>query len=197
MKRFPLTHAILSFPLMAGCNYGTMTEKSYDLKAGTSQTIHYSKYYEATGFLVPKTVGVHLVVDLEKRQVPGLYGIRESLGLLTGDDTVSSGVFTIYIFNLTDQPQVIEIRDALHAGKTFMSAPETVSLDPRERKKKAALGTTDISTYVKSLRVDVSVLYKDEIHKQTFDAKRQTEEDLKRKYGPGGTGPDFPWVNPR
>jgi hypothetical protein len=196
MKRLA-TITMLSLSLAAACNYGTMTETSYDAKAGTSRTTSYSKYYEATGFLVPETIGLHLVVDLEKKQVPGVYGIKESLGLLTGDDAVGSGVFTIYIFNLTDRPQVIEIRDALHDGKTFMSGRQTVSLEPRERKKKAALGTTEVSTYAKILRVDISVTYRDEIYKQRLEAKRQTEDDLKRKYGSGGTGPDFPWVDRR
>jgi hypothetical protein len=180
----------------AACSRATMVETRRDSRTGETTTRHFSMYFEAAAEIVPATAGAHLIVDLEKREVPILYDLQLALGLLGPGDLEARGLFTMYLFNLTDRPQEIEITSASRRGKPVLAAPVTVSLVPREWKRQVVLGRTVIGSYDTREELDLTVTVAGQTHTTRLVAERQTFVALKRKYGPGGSGPDLPWLKP-
>ncbi|MBI2527398.1 MAG: hypothetical protein HYV93_15600 [Candidatus Rokubacteria bacterium] len=179
------------------CSRATMVETRWDGRTGQTTTRRFSMYFEAAAEIVPGTVGAHLIVDLEKREVPILYDLQQALGLLGPGDLEAGGLFTMYLFNLTDRPQEVEITSATRWGRPVLAAPVTVALVPRDWKRRVVLGRTVIGSYDTREELDLTVTVAGRRYTTRLVAERQTFDALERKYGRGGTGPDLPWLKPR
>jgi|GEM_PF-7083611 hypothetical protein len=59
-----------------------MTVRTYDGATGKSETTQYSKYYDAGDWIIEGKLGMSVVVDHEKKNIPVLHGLQRSIGAL-------------------------------------------------------------------------------------------------------------------
>src|SRR3954469_17501592 len=88
---------------LAGCNSGTMVVDS-----PSGRTI-YSKYYDAGDWIIPHHLGMSVVVDHEKTEVPVVHGLQQSIGALGPGDSFASGKVTVYLWNRDHEPHRVKI----------------------------------------------------------------------------------------
>jgi hypothetical protein len=189
-KYFPLTFCLI---LLAGCNAGSMVHDRYDPKTGQLSRTVYSKYYDAGDWIIPHHLGMSVVVDHEKTEIPVVHGIQQSIGALGPGDSYANGKITIYIWNRD--------REA-HRVKIVRVSSRDVTLEPKEKifvgiegeRTGGEVGNMQIFNYGTQipLKVEYEVGGKPGVLELKLD--RRTVEDMKKYFGPDGI-PPYPWYH--
>lgn len=143
--------ALIVFAL-AGCT-ASMRVTRYDQKTGSASTITYAPYFQTRTILVPEKIGIDLIVDLEKKVIPGLYQLQQSLGALGPGDMNATGLFTAYIHNLTNEPLQLSITAMTHKRQPVPGTPAVITLRP-DTYEKVVLGRVGIFSYATDLAVE-------------------------------------------
>jgi hypothetical protein len=190
MKTFGYLLAMSVF-MLAGCNYGSMSQYSYDAEKGKYTTKLYSKYYDAGVWLIPKHLGMSVVVDHEKTEVPILHGVQASLGALTPSDLSANGKVTIYIWNMDTAPHNVKIVRVTSRSESFSVGDKVINAIPKNRSG-GAVGNIGISNY--GTDIPIKVEYELNGKRGTAELKllRRTFDELKLYFGPRGK-PPYPW----
>jgi len=139
--------------IAVGCT-PVMQVTQFDSKTGSATTTTYAPYFNTRTMLVPDRVGIDLVVDLEKKVVPGVYQVQRSLGALGPGDSDAMGLFTAYVHNLTTAPQTLTISAMSHEHQNAIAAPAIVELKP-DSYEKVVLGRVCIFSYATELKVQI------------------------------------------
>jgi hypothetical protein len=154
-----------------------MVVTTVDEQTGETIVLTYPPSFDTRTILVKDRIGIDLMVDLEKRQIPGLHQLLQSIGGLGPDDLKATGIFTAYIHNLTLEPQRLAISSMTHQGKKLPAVPLTVTLDPDEIER-VDLGRVDISNYAMELKVELAYSSGVETGSRLLTARRYTQEEI-------------------
>jgi hypothetical protein len=180
--------------LIAGCSTTRMRETKYDAGTGQVSVKNYSGYFESRSIFIPDLVGVHLVVDVEKRTIPIGHQLAQAVGALGPGDTEATGLFTAYIHNMTAAPQIFTFTSMLSEQAPLPAVPVTVSL-PADSYQKVVLGRVPIFSYAKALMVEVKYEMGNQHFTKQLIAQRKTQEELdaeaKRWKGKKKNVPEF------
>ncbi len=107
-----------------------MASTKYD-ETGQPVTVVYSDIYEARKLLVPNRFGVALLVR-DKKIVNAWYGIKQTLGWLGPDDSESPAECLIAVFNRSDKPIKVTLREAQLNNRDILRSPERWNLSGME-----------------------------------------------------------------
>lgn len=183
---------VVCFLVLAGCSPGTMSVYSYD--AATRQSSHklYSKYYDAGAWLLPKHLGLSVVVDHEKTYIPIVSGVQQSLGALGPGDTVANGAVTIYLWNFDAKPRPVKIVRISAPLQALIPNDKIINALPKQ-KTGAKVGDIQISNY--GTEIPVKVKYELNGQEGNIELKllRRTDQELREYFGASGRKPPYPW----
>lgn len=177
--------------MFSGCSSTYMSVDSYNVVTGQSTHKVYTKYYDAGAWLVPKHLGMVVVVDHEKTRIPILYGAQQSLGALGPSDCEAMGKFTIYIWNFDKIGFDVKILRITSGAETISLNNAFINAYP-ETKTGAEAGRLKIFDSATELPVRVEYELHGKRSKIDFVLPRRTEEELKLYFSPGGI-PPYPW----
>lgn len=193
MKKSALGALSVAFGLfLTGCSGGTMSEDSYDARTGVATHKLYSKYYDAGTWLVPKQLGISVVVDHEKTYVPVLSGLQQSLGLLGPGGLSADGKVTVYLWNFDQGTIPVRfVRVVAWRSPQPLEAKTIVALP--KQKTGGVLGTIQISNY--GTEIPIKVECEVSRTRKTVELKlvRRTFQELNGYFKPGGAKPPYPW----
>lgn len=120
-------------------------------------------YFETRTLLAPGKVGLHLVVDLKNKRSAGWD---------------STGLFTAYVHNLTNEPLTLNISAMAHQRQPVPGAPVTIVLRP-DTYEKVVLGTTGISRDATELEVEITYRVDAEVVTRTLVSRRLSQNEIK------------------
>lgn len=170
-----LAAALIIFAL-SGCT-PSMQVTRYDPKTGGASTVTYAPYFATRTILVPEKIGIDLVVDLEKRVVPGLYQLQQSLGALGPGDMNATGLFTAYVHNLTNEPLQLNVTAMTHKRQLVPGTPVVITLRP-DTYEKVVLGRVGISSYATDLTIEFAYSAGTVTTARTLTARRLTQAGI-------------------
>jgi hypothetical protein len=165
--------------LVAGCST-SMQETRYDSKTGVTSTTKYAPYFQTRTLLVSDKIGLDLIVDVEKKVMPGLYQLQQSLGALGPGDLNATGLFTAYVTNLTNEPLSLNVSAMTHQRQSVPGLPVVVNLMPNAYKK-IVLGRIGVFSYATKLEVEIVYCAGSETVTRTLKLRRLTPEDIERE----------------
>jgi hypothetical protein len=162
-----------------------------DARTGVSTRKVYTKYYDAGAWLVPKHLGMSVVVDHEKTRIPIAYGVQRSLGALGPSDSYANGKVTIYLWNFDDQPHAVKIHGVSSGRKAFTPTRQIINAIPQQKTAEVA-GNFEI--FNSGTSIPLKIDYELNGKRATIELKlaRRTEEELLKYFGPNGN-PPYPW----
>lgn len=166
--------------LLVGCA-STMQVTQFDPKTKTTTMTKYAPYFGTRTILVPDRVGLDLVVDLEKKVIPGLYQLQQSVGALGPSDLDATGLFTAYIWNLSSEPQTLNIVSLTSQRQIVPGVPTLVQLKP-DSYEKVVLGRIGIFNYATALKLEISYSAGAEQINRTLNARRLTQPEIDQSY---------------
>ena len=149
----------------------------YDSKTGVTSVSMYAPYFQTRTLLVPDKIGLDLIVDLEKKVIPGLHQLQQSLGALGPGDLDATGLFTAYVSNLTDEPLSVDISAMTHQSQLVPGLPAVVNLKPNGYEK-IVLGRVGIFSYATNLEVPITYSVGSDSIRRTLKLRRLTPEDI-------------------
>jgi len=171
------------------CSYGTMRETTYDSK-GKATTQNYSKYYSVGVWFVEGKLGLQVVVDHEKREVPGVYGTKQALGLLGPDDLEAVGLYTLYLWNIDQEPHEIVFTRIVGDREPLNDLVNVKQVASPSHRQKVVAGRGPISNYGKEIALALEAIVDGTPVTVKAVARRQTYEELKA-HNEGKV--DWPW----
>ena len=166
-------------PLAASCST-SMQETRYDSKTGVTSVTKYAPYFQTRTLLVSDKIGLDLIVDLEKKVIPGLYQLQQSLGALGPGDLNATGLFTAYVTNLTNEPLSLNISAMTHQRQSVPGLPVVINLRPNAYEK-IVLGRIGIFSYATKLEVEIVYDAGSESVTRTLKLRRLTPEDIEHE----------------
>jgi hypothetical protein len=140
----------------------------------------YAPYFQTRTLLVPDKIGLDLIVDLEKKVIPDLYQLQQSLGALGPGDLNATGLFTAYVSNLTDEPLSLNISAMTHQHQSVPGLPTVVNLKENAYEK-IVLGRVGIFSYATNLEVEVAYSVGSDSVRRTLKLRRLTTEDIENE----------------
>jgi hypothetical protein len=152
-----------------------------DPKSHTTTVKAYAPYFGTRTILLPDRVGLDLVVDLEKKMIPGLYQLQQSLGALGPGDVDATGLFTAYVWNMSSEPQVLNLSTIATGGQMLPGVPIVVRLKP-DSYEKIVLGRVGIFNYATELKVQISYSSDGAPIERTLHARRLTQAEIEQSY---------------
>lgn len=157
-----------------------MQETRYDSKTGVTSVTKYAPYFQTRTLLVSDKIGLDLIVDLEKKVIPGLYQLQQSLGALGPGDLNATGLFTAYVTNLTNEPLSLNISAMTHQRQSVPGLPVVINLRPNAYEK-IVLGRIGIFSYATKLEVEIVYDAGSESVTRTLKLRRLTPEDIEHE----------------
>ena len=182
--------AILLLTLV-GCSSTTMTVDSFDGHTGQATHKVYSKYYDAGAWIVPKHLGMSIVVDHEKTRIPIVAGVQQSLGALGPNDSYANGKVTIYLWNFDSKAHQVKILRITSTGQSFTPHRQVFNALP---KQKTADAVGNLRIFDSGTSIPIEVQYELDGKRATIELKvvRRTDDELFRYFGPNAN-PPYPW----
>ncbi len=178
---------------LTGCSSTTMVETTYDSKTGKTTKNVYSKFYDTGVWLVPNQLGMQIVADHVKSEIPVLYGVKKSLGALGSDDLVAKGKITFYFYNFTKDTKSIEINEISNGVSAIeYYSNNKIVLLPKSRQQWDAC-TLDINNYGKVIELKAVYALEGKKVADNYQLQRRTDTQLEEYFGPNGK-PPYPWV---
>lgn len=177
--------------LMTGCNYGTMTVSSYDGITGKSSTTVYSKYYDNGVWLLKDKLGIVVVVDHEKKQIPIAHGMVQSMGALGPGDSFASGKVSIALWNFDSAPHQVKFKRLLARGGELDFQNQVITAVPHEQTE-TEVGVIPIFNYGKSVQITLEVEVSGKPRRIELELPRRTQQQLEQFFSPGSVRP-YPW----
>ncbi|MDB6005688.1 MAG: hypothetical protein JWR15_2675 [Prosthecobacter sp.] len=177
--------------LLAGCNYGTMTVGSYEGITGKTSTTVYSKYYDNGVWLLKDKLGIVVMVDHEKKQIPIAHGLAQSIGALGPGDSLASGKVSIALWNFDSMPQPVKFKRLLASGGELDFENQVITATPHEQTE-TEVGVIPISNYGKSIHITLEVEVAGKPRRIELDLPRRTQQQLDQFFSTGSVRP-YPW----
>jgi hypothetical protein len=170
-----------------------MTVNTYDGTTGKSETKQYSKYYDAGGWIITNKLGMSIVVDHEKKSIPIVHGLQQSLGALGPSDLEASGKVTVYVWNFTDNKCSIVLTKITSRNNDIDFSFPAQAIEPQDRPG-FEVGQIPISNY--GLQIPITIYYQIDGTPGflSLNLDRRTYDDLKKYFGDDGQ-PPYPWYN--
>lgn len=176
---------------LVGCNYGTMTVSSYDGTTGKASTTVYSKYYDNGVWLLKDKLGIVVIVDHEKKNIPIAHGMAQSLGALGPGDSYASGKVAISLWNFDSVPHPVKCKRLLASGGELDFQNHVITATPHAETE-TAVGVIPIFNYGKSIHVILEVEVAGKPQRIELDLPRRTQQQLNQFFSPGAARP-YPW----
>lgn len=170
-----------------------MSVDTFDGRTGQSSRAIYSKYYDAGAWLIPKHLGMSVVVDHEKTRIPVASGVQQSLGALGPSDSYANGKVTVYLWNFDDQPHPVKILRVSSGREAFTPNGKVINAVPQQ-KTGEAVGDLKIFNYGTDMHITVQYELNGKRATTELKLARRTEEELARYFGPNGN-PPYPWYD--
>lgn len=161
---------------LSGCT-PSMQVTRFDPGTGRTSTTTYAPYFQTRTMLVPDKIGMDLIIDLEKKVIPGLYQIQQSLGALGPGDLNATGLFTAYVHNLTNEPLELTVTAITHQRQPVPGTPVVISLRP-DSYEKVVLGRVGISNYATDLKIEFAYSADAAIATRNLTARRLTRPQI-------------------
>lgn len=196
-KYSPLIFCVL---VLAGCNAGSMVHDQYDPKTGQLSRTVYSKYYDAGDWIIPHHLGMSVVVDHEKTEIPVLHGIQQSIGALGPSDSYARGKITVYIWNRDPEKHHVKIvrvsatRSLDDSPNNFVEPQGKEFIGITGERTGGEIGYIDIFNYGTAIPLKVEYEINGKPAAMELTLVRRTDEEIRRYFGPGGT-PPYPWYH--
>lgn len=177
--------------LLAGCNAGTMTVGHYDGTTGKTSTSVYSKYYDNGDWLLKDKLGIVIIVDHEKKNIPIAHGVAQSLGALGPADSMASGKVFVALWNFDSAPHPVKFKRLLASGGQLDFENQVLTATPHEQTE-TEVGVIPISNYGESVRVTLELEVAEKPRRIVLDLSRRTRQQLDQFFSPGSVRP-YPW----
>lgn len=177
--------------VLAGCNSGSMTVSSYDGTTGKSSTTVYSKYYDNGVWLLKDKLGIVVLVDHEKKNVPIAHGVAQWAGALGPSDSTASGKVTIDLWNFDSVAHPVKFKRLIASGGQLDFQNQVVTADPHAYTE-TEVGIIPISNYGTSVHVVLEVEVAGNPRRIELDLPRRTRQQLDQYFSPGAARP-YPW----
>lgn len=172
---------------LVGCSQGNMTV----VTNGT--TTVYSKFYDQGVWLITDKLGLVVAIDDEKKAIPGVSGVQQSLGALGRNDSIVSGKVTVYLWNFDGKPHPVKFKKFTVPTGFFDCRNQVVEAAAHDRTG-VEFGQVPIFSY--GTKIDCSIELEIAGSSKTLELTlpRRTVPELKQFFGPGGMRP-YPWKN--
>lgn len=170
-----------------------MTVSSFDGTTGQSSTTEFSKYYDAGEWLIRDKLGLVVVVDHEKRNVPGLHDMARSMGMHGPGDSIASGKLTLYLWNFDSVAHDVKFIRMTVRGGMLDFHNQTLTAAPNDRTGTEA-GHIPISNYGTSIQMTIELNVAGKPRTIKMNLPRRTVAQLKHMYSAGASRP-YPWGN--
>lgn len=191
MKR--LLYPLICVLALAGCNTGTMTSYQYDAKTGQQSRTVYTKYYDAGNWLIPNRLGMSAVVDHEKKVIPVLHRLQQSVGALGPGDSYANGKVSIYIWNRDRVAYQVKIVRVSSRNASFEPKGEIIN-GVAGLRTGGEVGDIQISNYDTQIPLKIEYEIRGTPGVLELELDRRTDVELKKYFGPGGI-PPYPWFH--
>ena len=178
---------LLAIVNLAGCSQGNMTV------VANGKTTVYSKFYDQGVWLITDKLGLVVAIDDEKKAIPGVSGVQQSLGALGRSDSIVSGKVTVYLWNFDGKPHPVKFKKFTVPTGFFDCCNQVVEAAAHDRTG-VEFGQVPIFSY--GTKIDCSIELEIAGSSKTLELTlpRRTVPELKQFFGPGGTRP-YPWKN--
>jgi len=168
-----------------------MTVSTYDGATGKGETKQYSKYYDAGDWIIKGKLGVSVVVDHEKKNIPVLHGLQQAFGAFGPGDLEATGKVTIYLWNVSNTKHSIVFRKITSGNYNLELSTSPLIIAPKSRSG-TEVGQIPISNY--GLEIPITFSFEIDGNPSSLSLKlnRRTFDELKKFFGPEGV-PPYPW----
>ena len=170
---------------LAGCNTGSMI---VDSSAG--RTV-YSKYYDKGDWIIPHHLGMSVVIDHEKTEIPVVRGIQQSMGALGPSDAIAQGKVTVYLWNRDREAHRVRIL-RIASSESVLTPKNVVFVGAQELRTGGEVGSIEISNYGTKIPIKIEYEIDGKAASKNLTLERRTYDELKKYFGPGGV-PPYPW----
>lgn len=162
-----------------GCAYNNLSETTCRREGGCTQRI-FSRFFQNSTVLVEEKIGLDLVLDIQKREIPVLYEFARFLGVLGPWDLTGHATVTGYLFNFSQEDQKLTLESVDHYGEQSLAAPIEVLLKPRALHC-VSLGRVEVNRYGRGIPLTLQFDYGGERKALKIVANRLTYETLQRQ----------------
>jgi hypothetical protein len=177
--------------VLAGCNFGTMTVGSYDGITGKTSTTVYSKYYDNGDWLLKDKLGIVVIVDHDKKQIPLAHGMAQSLGALGPGDSLASGRLSFVLWNFDSVPHQVKFKRMSVPSGELDFQNEGVTIAPHKEGETQA-GSFPIFNYGTAIHVTLDVEVEGKPRRIELDLLRRTRAQQEQYFSDGAVRP-YPW----
>ena len=151
----------------------------------------YSKYYDAGDWLISQHLGMSVVVDHEKTEIPIIHGVQQSIGALGPSDSYANGKVTIYIWNRDRESHQVKIV-RVSSRQEVLEPKEKEFVGLEGQRTGGEVGSMQISNYGTEIPIKIEYQLDGKAGQIELTLARRTNDDLKKYFGPGGM-PPYPW----
>lgn len=170
---------LISALLLTGCASGerVMVVQNVDPHTGKTKQTTFSNVFMGQGVIIPDTVELLMLVQLEPREYTQTYHLKKTMGALDADDLSEKGSLKALFRNLTDKPQQMQLLKANTPWKEQLTKSVDIQLEPGEISE-VNLGSLITGTYNTSIAVDIEIAYQNEIGKGQMTLERKTTDEV-------------------
>lgn len=153
----------------------------------------YSKYYDAGDWIIPHHLGMSVVVDHEKTEIPVVHGIQQSIGALGPSDSFANGKVTVYLWNRDRESHRVKILK-ISSGESVLAPKGIEFVGVEGQRTGGAVGNFQIFNYGTKIPIKIEYEVDGKLAVVELALERRTHEELKRYFGPDGR-PPYPWYH--
>jgi hypothetical protein len=176
----------LTFVLLVGFCSMTRAEDYGDFRHTPTRRKVYSRYYDGAAWLIPKHLGMSVVVENEKMHIPLIYDIQRWRG-----ESFAKGKVTVFLYNFDSRVHPVRVLDispevdpSTIPGKVIYAAPH--------RMTGAVMGEMGIFDRSRDIPIRVRCEFNGRRWAVELLLERRTKGEEARYFGPDWNAP-YPW----
>jgi len=170
---------------------GGLVSSTLNEETGEMETTQYTAFFDVGDYLSGQDLGVQIVIEMAKKEVPGWYDLKVSMGALGPDDSYAPGVVTLYFYNLTQLGESLKLIRASCDNVTINKDEVCLDIDGEFRTRLDA-GMFPAFTYAKAFEISLLVEFAGEAIEKKFTVPRLSCQEMDTQFGQNGK-PDYPW----
>ena len=191
--RIQLSTIVIGALLLAGCNRGTLVVDETNSATGISHRTIYTPYYDDGAWIIEHHLGMSVVVDHEKKDIPGIWDLKAAMGALGPDDTMAKGKVTIYIWDRDNSsPSVRIVR--IKTPNSVLEPSNKTFVGVQDERTGGEIGEITVTNYGTTIPMTVEYLIDGNPRVMNLDLHRRTKEEGEKYFGENGI-PPYPWFH--
>lgn len=174
-----LSITIILAALLTGCSSKSvsLTAQSINPKTGEMEEVKYSRVLDGKAIIVPETLGLYMLMELDEKKVSGLYGLKQSMGALGPDDIGAKAGLTFFLYNMTDRTIELDLNTIRTPNQSIRDESVHLTVPAREAIEHP-VGRLSTSWYRTDMQIEFNFTYTGKTGGGTLTLQRRTTDEI-------------------